>query len=110
MHDLKSCGLVAPYGSRMSNVSRLPLHRRVLDSDIRRFEYFDRQWMRFIFTDCLEEPRKKRGTDDLIFERFGVGQFDYLRGIIFPVHPCEILIVGALDRLYSVRFTQRGWS
>jgi hypothetical protein len=57
VHDLKASRLVAPHRRGVPCVACLALARRVLEHNIGRLEDAERQRVRTILTNCLEQAR-----------------------------------------------------
>jgi hypothetical protein len=96
MHNLKSSGLITPNGPGMPLVSSLSLAFAIFENDIGCFKNSYGERMGPIFTNGLEESRKKGGTDYLEFKGFRVSDFDGDSVIIVSIEPFEVFLMGTL--------------
>ena len=95
VHDLEAGGLVAPDRGGVPDVARLALARGVLEHDVGRLEYAQRERVRAVLADRLEQARQERRAHDLELERLGVR--DLHRGLVVGrVEPRKVFFVGAL--------------
>ena len=101
MDHLEAGGFVAPERRGVADVARLALSRRVLEDDVGRLEDLDREGVRTVFADRLEQALEQRRPYDLEFERLRVRDPHRLRAVVFPVKPLKVLLVRALQ--YMVR-------
>ena len=83
----------APGGREVALVAGLALLGLVLEDDVGRLEDLDGQAVRLVLTDRLEETGEKRGPDNLVLLRLGVGQSDGGLAVVFTVQPGKVLIV-----------------
>ena len=98
MHDLESCCLVAPHGGGAPHVARLALARGVLEHDVRRLEDAQRERVRAVLTDRLEQAREERRAHHLELERLWVRNLDRRLAVVGHVEPRKVFLVGALVR------------
>jgi len=96
MYNFESSFPSAEDTSDSSNVSRLTFFPRVLDDDIGDLEDSEREGVFSVLTNSLEHTGKKGGSDDLVFDRLGVGENDSEISRILSVEEFEVLVVGAL--------------
>ena len=96
VHDLEAGGLVAPDRGGVPDVARLALARGVLEHDVGRLEYAQRERVRAVLADRLEQAWQERRAHDLELERLGVR--DLHRGLVVVrrVEPRKVFFVGAL--------------
>lgn len=97
MNDLEPRALIAPHRREPPRIARLALRARVLEHDVGRLEDPDRQRVRAVLPDRLEEAGEERGADYLVLERLGVGESDGRGAVVFSVEPGEVLVVRALS-------------
>lgn len=93
MNNFKPCGLVAPNRSGVPHVPRLPLQTEILEHNVCRFEHLDRERVRPVLPNSLEQARDKRGSDDLEFQGLRVSDFHYGFPIVDFVQPLEVFFV-----------------
>jgi len=97
MYNFESSFPSAEDTSDSSNVSRLTFFPRVLDDDIGDLEDSEREGVFSVLTNSLEHTGKKGGSDDLVFDRLGVGENDSEISGILSVEEFEVLVVRALS-------------
>ena len=98
MHDLKPGRLVAPHGGSMPHVARLALARDVFEHDVGRLEDAQRQCVRPVLPDRLEQARQERRAHYLELERFRVRDLDCRLAVVGCPEPGKVFFVGALQR------------
>lgn len=96
MYDLEPGGLVTPNGGGVSDITRLPFPCGIFDDDVARLEDFYWKRVRAVLSNGLQEPGNERGTHDLEFERFGIGDLDDCLAVVNMVEPLKVLLVRAL--------------
>jgi hypothetical protein len=96
MHNFESGRLVAPHRGRVPHVARLALARRVFEHDVRRLKDAQRERVRAVLPDRLEQAREERRAHHLELERFRVRDLDRRLAVISRVEPGKIFLVGAL--------------
>ena len=96
VHDLEPGRLVAPHRRGMPHVARLTLAPGVLEHDVGRLEDADRQRVRPVLSDRLEQARKERGAHHLELERLGVRDLDRRLTVVGRVEPSKVFFVRAL--------------
>lgn len=108
MHDFESSFPSAENTSNSTNVSRLTFFSRILHDDIGNLEDSERKSVFSVFTNSLEHTGKKGGSDDLVFDRLGVGENDCEISGIFTVEELEVLVVRALSSRSKVSLSGKG--
>ena len=98
MHDLEPGRLVAPHGGGMPHVARLALARDVLEHDVGRLEDAQRQRVRPVLPDRLEQAWQERRAHYLELERFRVRDLDCRLAVVGCPEPGKVFFVGALQR------------
>ena len=96
MHDLESGGLVAPERGGVPHVARLALARDVLEHDVGRLEDAQRQRVRAVLADRLEQARQERRAHHLELERLGVRDLHRRLAVVGRPEPGKVFLVGAL--------------
>ncbi len=96
VHDLEPGRLVAPQRRGMPLVARLALARGVLEHDVGRIEDAQRQRVRPVLPDRLEQAWQQRRAHHLELERLGVRDLDRRLAVVGRVQPSKVFFVGAL--------------
>ena len=65
--DLKPRAFITPNGRRVPHVPRLPLQAEILEHDVGRLEHLDRERVRPVLSNSLEQTGNERGSNDLEF-------------------------------------------
>jgi hypothetical protein len=85
VNDFESSFPSAEDTSNSSNVPSLTFFSRILDDDIRDFENSERKGVLAVLPNRLEHTGKERSSNDLVFDRFRVGENDSEISRIFSV-------------------------
>lgn len=96
VHDLEPGRLVAPHRRGVPLVARLTLAPGILEHDVGRLEDANRQRVRPVLPDRLEQARKERGAHHLELERLGVRDLDRRLTVVGRVEPSKVFFVRAL--------------
>jgi hypothetical protein len=96
VHDLEAGRLVAPDRRYVPHVTRLALARGILEHDVGRLEYAQRQGVRPVLTYRLEQARQERRAHHLELERLWVRDLDRRLVVVGRVEPRKVFFVGAL--------------
>ena len=93
MDDFEPCTLVTPNGPCVPQILRLPLQTEILEHYIGRLEHLDREWVRPVLTNSLEQTGNERGSNDLEFQ--GLRVSDLHRGfpIVDLIQPLEVFLM-----------------
>jgi hypothetical protein len=98
VHDLESGRFVAPRRRGVPLVARLTLAPGILEHDVGRLEDADRQRVRPVLPDRLEQAREERGAHHLKLERLWVRDLDRRLTVVGRVEPSKVFFVRALRR------------
>ena len=96
MHNLEPGRLVAPQRGGVPHVARLALARDVLEHDVGRLEDAQRERVRAVLPDRLEQARQERRADHLELERLGVRDLHRRLAVVGHPEPREVFLVGTL--------------
>ena len=93
MHNLEPSGLVAPHSCCTADIPRLSLKCSIFEDNIGRLKDLDRQRVRAVLADGLEEALEQRGAHYLKLERLGIGDAHGEVAGVFPVEELEVLLM-----------------
>jgi hypothetical protein len=91
--DLKPCALVTPNGRRVPHVPRLPLQIEILEHNVGRLEHLDRERVRPVLSNRLEQTGDQRGSNDLEFQGLWVSDLHCRFPVVDFIQPLEVFLV-----------------
>jgi hypothetical protein len=97
MYNLEPGSLVAPDSCGVSDVSSLPFPFGIFDDNVTRLKDLDRECVRAVLSNGLEEPRNERGAHDLELERLRISDFDDCLAVVNVVEPFKVLLMRTLQ-------------
>jgi len=96
VHDLEPGRLVAPHRRGVPDVARLALALGVFEHDVGGLEDAQRQRVRSVLPDRLEQAWQERRPHHLKLERLGVRDLHRRLAVVGRVEPRKVFLVRAL--------------